>query len=120
MKILIVDDEPEIAELIKPILELKGYTVVSVQTGQDALDIYPKENPDVILLDLGLPDIDGREVLKNIKLKSPQAKIIIVSGYSDTKTQQELISQGADYFLSKPVIPSKLVGALSDIFKSSP
>ncbi len=115
MKILIVDDEPGVTEPIKPILELKGYAVISAQTGQDALNIYPKENPDIVLLDLGLPDIDGREVLKDIKSKAPKIKVIIVSGYSDTKTQQELISEGADYFLSKPVMPSKLLGVLNEI-----
>jgi DNA-binding response OmpR family regulator len=115
MKILIVDDQPEIAEFTAPILKQKGYEVITAENGQTALNVCPKENPDIVLLDLGLPDMDGREVLKNIKVNIPQIRIIIVSGYSDTKTQDELISQGADYFLSKPVMPSKLLVALNEV-----
>jgi DNA-binding response OmpR family regulator len=119
MKILIVDDQPEAAEFTAPILKQKGYEVITAQTGKEALTIYLNQAPDIILLDLGLPDIDGRQVLKEIKSKSPQIKVIIVSGYDDVKTQQELISLGADYFLGKPATPSKLLTALNEILKKN-
>ncbi|MCM8786610.1 MAG: response regulator [Candidatus Omnitrophica bacterium] len=114
-KILIVDDEKEAIEYMKLSLEKRGYEVILAFTGQEALNIYPKENPDVILLDLGLPDINGREILKEVKEKSPSIKVIVVSGYKDQKTKEELTQLGADYFLGKPVAPSQLYEQLRNV-----
>ena len=116
-KVLIVDDEPEVTEFIKRSLERRGFEVVVATTGQQALDLYPQENPQVVLLDLGLPDINGRDVLKEIKSKSLQIKVIIVSGYTDQNTKQELISMGADSFLDKPIIPTKIADAIKEILE---
>lgn len=113
-KVLIVDDEPEVTELIKRSLERRGFEVMVASTGQEALTLYPKENPQVVLLDLGLPDINGRDVLKEIKAKAPQIKVMIMSGYTDSKTKQELISMGADSFLDKPIIPAKIADAIKE------
>lgn len=114
-KLLIVDDEPEMTQYTKPVLEQKGFTVTVVETVKDALETYPKENPDIVLLDLGLPDGDGREVLKDIKAKAPNIKVVIISGYSDPKTKGELASLGADDFLGKPVIPVRLPDILNKV-----
>jgi two-component system KDP operon response regulator KdpE len=116
-KVLIVDDEPEVTEFIKRSLERRGFEVVVATTGQQALDLYPQENPQVVLLDLGLPDINGRDVLKEIKSKSLQIKVMIVSGYTDQNTKQELISMGADSFLDKPIIPTKIADAIKEILE---
>jgi DNA-binding response OmpR family regulator len=115
-KILLVEDEIRMAENLKQVFTIKGYEVVLATTGKDAIELYQKENPDVVLLDLGLPDINGRDVLKDIKAKRPELKVIIVSGYADTNVQEELTKLGADYFLSKPVMPSKLYGVLNEVF----
>lgn len=114
-KLLVVDDEPEMTQYTKPILEQKGFVVSVVETVKEALELYPKENPDIVLLDLGLPDGDGREVLKDIKSKAPRIKVVIISGYSDPKTRRELSSLGADDFLGKPVIPVRLPDILNNI-----
>jgi two-component system KDP operon response regulator KdpE len=114
-KLLIVDDEPEMIQYTKPILEQKGFTVSTAETVKDAIEIYPKENPDIVLLDLGLPDGDGRLVLKDIKAKAPNIKVVIISGYSDPKTRGDLAALGADDFLGKPVIPVKLPDILNKV-----
>lgn len=101
-KILIIDDEERLNDYIKTYLGKRGYEIVTALTGKEALDIYEKEKPDIILLDLGLPDMDGREVLKEIKAKVPQFKIVVISAYKDEDTKNELLQLGADYFLGKP------------------
>lgn len=113
-KVLLVDDEPEVTELVKRSLERRGFEVVVASTGQQALDLYPKGNPQVVLLDLGLPDINGRDVLKEVKAKAPQIKVMIMTGYTDPNTKKELISMGADYFLDKPIIPAKISDAIKE------
>ena len=115
-KILLVEDELKMVENLKKAFIAKGYEVVVAMTGTDALVLYPKENPDVVLLDLGLPDMNGRDVLKDIKSKTPQLKVVVVSGYGEKTVEAELLSLGADYFLSKPVFPPKLFAVLNEVF----
>lgn len=115
-KILLVDDEKEMAGYMKSSLEKRGYEVLLALSGQEALSLYTKENPGAVLLDLGLPDMDGRDVLKDIKAKAGSIKVIVISGYKDQTTRNELISLGADYFLGKPIIPQELYEILRGIF----
>jgi CheY-like chemotaxis protein len=114
-KILLIDDEIQMVEYIKPSLERRGYAVTTAATGKEALAVYPKENPDLVLLDLGLPDMNGRDVLKDIKAKASQIKVVVISGYSDPDTKKELTALGADYFLNKPVLPLRLYGLIKEI-----
>ena len=114
-KVLIVDDEETMSGYIKTYLVKRGYEVVAAFTGKDALDACPKENPDVILLDLGLPDMDGREVLKKMKATSPQYKIIVISAYKDEGTRNEIMQLGADHFLGKPFAPPDLYELIKKI-----
>ncbi|MFA4889190.1 MAG: response regulator [Candidatus Omnitrophota bacterium] len=116
-KILIIDDEKQMNEYIKAYLGKRGFEIAFALSGQEALDTYAKENPQVILLDLGLPDMDGREVLKKIKEQAPQIKIVVISAYNDENTKDEMIQLGADYFLGKPFIPPALHELLKNIVK---
>ena len=118
-KILIIDDEERMNEYIKTYLGKRGFEIVAALTGRGALDIYVKENPDIILLDLGLPDMDGREVLKEIKAESPQFKIVVISAYKDDDTKNELFQLGADYFLGKPFAPPDLYNLLNKIIEQA-
>ncbi|MFA4889215.1 MAG: response regulator [Candidatus Omnitrophota bacterium] len=114
-KILVVEDEARISGGFKQTLERKGHTVFIAATGADALSIYPKEMPEVVLLDLGLPDINGRHVLTHIKAHAPQIKVVVVSGYGDQDIIDEVMKLGADHFLVKPVIPPKLHQFLEEL-----
>jgi len=104
-KILLVDDDPGIRDSFQNVLTQAGYSVVSVSTGLDALDAHEKEKPDLILLDLKLPDIDGMKVLEKLKLKDPSLPILIISGYSTMNSVISAIKQGAYDFLPKPLDP---------------
>ncbi|MBI5212855.1 MAG: response regulator [Nitrospirae bacterium] len=81
MKVLVVDDEKNILKLYKAELEEEGYAVVTANSGQEALDIFESENPDIVTLDILMPDIDGIQVLRQMKEKRPEIPIIMLTAY---------------------------------------
>jgi DNA-binding response OmpR family regulator len=81
MKILVVDDEKNILKLYQAELEDEGYTVVTANSGREALDIFEGENPDLVTLDILMPDIDGIQILRQMKEKKPDIPIIMLTAY---------------------------------------
>jgi DNA-binding response OmpR family regulator len=81
MKILIVDDDQNILRLYKEELEEEGYTIVTASNGQEALEQFDKESPDLVTLDILLPDIDGIKLLRQMKEKRPRMPIIMSTAY---------------------------------------
>lgn len=103
-KILVVDDEKNIVELIKMNLELSGFEVISVYSGGEVLDKVMSLNPDLILLDLMLPDIDGFEVCRRLKLneKVKDIPIIMLTAKSEESDKVIGLGLGADDYVTKP------------------
>ena len=81
MKILIVDDDEHIQRLYKEELEDEGYKVIIAGTGKEALELFEKENPDIVTLDILMPDIDGISLLRKMKEKQPKIPIIMSTAY---------------------------------------
>lgn len=81
MKILIVDDEKNILKLYQAELEDEGYTIATANSGKEALEIFEKEDPDLVTLDVLMPDIDGIQVLRQIKEKKPDLPVIMLTAY---------------------------------------
>ncbi len=81
MKLLIVDDDTNIQRLYKEELEEEGYDVVVATTGKDALTLFEQENPDIVTLDILMPDIDGISLLRKMKEKRPDIPIIMSTAY---------------------------------------
>ncbi|MEC4686243.1 MAG: response regulator [Nitrospirota bacterium] len=81
MKILIVDDDPSIRMLYKEELEDEGYEVVTASSGEEALRLFEEENPDLVTLDILMPDMDGIQVLRKMKEKRPRLPIIMSTAY---------------------------------------
>ncbi len=81
MKLLIVDDDLNIQRLYKEELEEEGYDVVIASSGKDALDMFEKENPDIVTLDILMPDIDGISLLRKMKEQRPNIPIIMSTAY---------------------------------------
>jgi DNA-binding response OmpR family regulator len=81
MKLLVVDDDANIQRLYKEELEEEGYEVVIASTGKDALDMFKEENPDVVTLDILMPDIDGISLLRKMKEQRPDIPIIMSTAY---------------------------------------
>ncbi len=81
MKLLIVDDDTGIQRLYKDELEEEGYEVIIAGTGKDALELFEKENPDIVTLDILMPDIDGISLLRKMKEQRPKTPIIMSTAY---------------------------------------
>jgi len=102
-QLLIVDDERLIRWSLEQTLAKGGYEVSSASTGEAALAAVREDPPDLILLDLKLPDIDGLQVLRQIKELSPHLQVLIMTAYADVGTAVEAMKLGAYDYLPKPI-----------------
>jgi two-component system response regulator AtoC len=101
--LLIIDDDETICLGLKVFFEGRGYGVVTSQAGQEGLRLALKEIPDVVLLDLRLPDIYGIEVLKAVKKDYPEISVIVMTGYGEIEEAVRAMKLGAEYYFQKPV-----------------
>jgi len=121
MKILIVDDEPEIAQLIQQTLEREGFTCEIVRDGLTALATFPKQQPDLVILDLMLPGLDGLEVCTRIR-QQPYDKdpyILMLTARGEEIDRVIGLSTGADDYLVKPFSPRELVARVRALLRRS-
>ncbi|MGO9953733.1 MAG: response regulator [Dissulfurispiraceae bacterium] len=81
MKILVIDDEKNIMKLYKDELENEGYNVVTANSGKEALEVFRVEEPDIVTLDIMIPDIDGIQLLRQLKQEKPQTPVIMLTAY---------------------------------------
>ncbi len=98
-KILVVDDEESIHLLYKEEFEEEGYEVTSAINGEEALDLFDKIEPDLVILDINMPGMDGIEVLRKMKEKRPDIPVILSSAYPEYK--QDLASWASDDYIVK-------------------
>ena len=110
-EILIVDDEPGIVIPIQFLMKQQGYNVIAAENGEDALDIIRKYNPDLVLLDIMLPGIDGYQVCEIVRLdpKYRTTKIIFLTAIGREVEMARGMVLGADAFITKPFSNTELV-----------
>ena len=101
--ILVVDDEPEICELLESFLTGKGYVVTTATRGQDAIDNLKKGSFDLMLLDMRMPEMDGFQVMEEAKSIVPELGVIVVTAIQDETVAKQAITAGAYDFITKPV-----------------
>jgi DNA-binding response OmpR family regulator len=103
-KILAIDDENDVLVIIKSALKSEGYDVVTANNGYDGLAIAQDEKPDLILLDLMMPEMDGFEVLENLRDNDTTMDIpvIVLTGLSERGKIREALDKGVDYYIVKP------------------
>lgn len=106
--ILIIDDDEAIRDSCKQVLTLAGYIVKGAKDGIEGLQLFRKEFFDVVLLDLKLPDLNGMEILSQIKEDHPETPVIIITGFASIESAVEAIKQGAFNYLPKPFNPEEL------------
>ncbi len=102
-RILIVDDNPSVREVLKRYLEKSGMQVLPVATGAEALEIAEIPSFKVMLLDLGLKDMPGMEVLKRVRQKRPDISVIVVTGCHEESEARQAFDNGALEYVTKPV-----------------
>ena len=100
--ILVIDDEPDICELFEQVLGAEGYTVLSAHNGLEGVACNTEKNPDVIILDLKMPKMDGIETLKAIRKTDPEVTVIILTGYGSADTIREALDLNVYEYISKP------------------
>jgi two-component system alkaline phosphatase synthesis response regulator PhoP len=114
--ILVVDDEPKIVGLARDYLEHAGFTVVSASDGSEALARARTDAPDLIVLDLGLPKLDGLDVARALRRDS-NVPIVILSGRSDESDKLVGLELGADDYVTKPFSPKELVARVRAVLR---
>ena len=102
-KALIVDDEPDICEILNDYLVLKGFETEIIHSGEEALEILSTGLPDLMVLDVNMPGISGIGVLREMKKRSYQVAVFVLTGLRDIDTAKEAMACGALDFLVKPV-----------------
>ena len=108
VQILLVDDEVSIQRAMAPLLRSRGYLVTVAGTGQEALDLFERERPDLVILDLGLPDMDGTDVCRQVHERA-DTPILILSARGEEKDKVAALDQGADDYVTKPFGPEELM-----------
>lgn len=113
--VLVVDDAPDIRELLGMILSMKGCRVVEAENGQRAVDLAPQIHPDLILMDLSMPVLDGYEATRRLKARPESCgiPIVAVSAFCDADKKQKALAAGCDDCVGKPVDFGLLNGLLN-------
>jgi PAS domain S-box-containing protein len=115
--ILLVDDELIVVGIVKKILEIKGYKVIAATNGKMALDIFKQIKPDLVILDLAMPVMDGFTTFVNIRIINPNAKVIVFTGSVNIEQVQQLLDNGAVGWIQKPSMPVDIVRHVSTVLE---
>jgi len=114
--VLVVDDEPKIVQLARDYLEHAGFTVASASDGREALASFRARAPDLIVLDLGLPLVDGLDVARAVR-KSSNVPIVMLTGRGDEADRVAGLELGADDYVTKPFSPKELVARVRAVLR---
>lgn len=119
-RILVVEDDAQNAYLIGFILERSGYEVLSATDGQQAIDMFKDESPDLVLMDMLLPKMNGYEATRRIKAMGTEGArrvpIIALTAYSMKGDREKILEAGCDGYISKPIDPETFVAEMEEYF----
>jgi two-component system KDP operon response regulator KdpE len=120
-RVLIVDDEPQILRALRINLQARQYDVVTAADGTEALEAAGTQRPDLVVLDLGLPDIDGVDVIRSLRTWTP-IPIVVLSGRTDSRDKVDALDAGADDYVTKPFSVDELLARIRAVTrrKSTP
>jgi len=116
-KVLVIEDNENNLKVITVLLKNSGYSILSAKTGRKGLEMALKDNPDFILLDIDLPDIDGRAVLKKIRKseKAGDLPVIAVTSLAMSGDRQEMLDAGCTGYIEKPIDPFRFIDQMEKI-----
>lgn len=117
-KILVIDDNARDRELLATVLEERGYEVILAENGGTGLILCHRQNPDAVVLDLRMPEIDGRSVLGQLRTLHPSLPVVVFSGHGTEEVEQEVLNQGATAFIQKEFSLHQLGLALQEVLPS--
>jgi two-component system, OmpR family, KDP operon response regulator KdpE len=102
LRVLVIDDEPPIRKLLRVGLSAHGYQIVEASSGKMALELLGEQRPDLIVLDLGLPDMQGHELLRTMRARNDSVPIVVLSSRDDEAGKVQALDSGADDYVTKP------------------
>ena len=117
-KILVIDDNLRDRELLAAVLEERGYEVILADNGGTGLMLCHRQDPDAVVLDLRMPEIDGRSVLRQLRTLQPSLPVVVFSGHGTQEVEQEVLDQGATAFIQKEFSLHQLGLALQEVLPS--
>lgn len=117
--ILVIDDSDDINQIIKMALQDEGYQVTTYQKGTEAMDFLEQESPDLILLDILLPDVHGLSMLTQIKQDKPHIPVIMITAFASVETAVKAIKDGAEDYICKPFRVDELRQRVKDNLEST-
>jgi len=106
---LVVDDEQDVVDNVSELFTLRNYAVVTATSGKKALELVEKEKPNIIILDIRMPDINGIDVLKEVKKNHPKIRVIMLTGIEDEATKNMAMALGASGYFTKPYSYAELI-----------
>jgi DNA-binding response OmpR family regulator len=116
-KIVVADDERDITFFVKRLLEIEGYTVWAANDGQGAIDLYHKEKPDLLILDVFMPIKDGVTVCAEIREEDERVLILLLTGQKKEDDKVTGLTAGADDYLTKPFGEKELLARVRSLFR---
>ena len=116
-RILVIDDEAAIRESLRMILEYEEYAFVGASSGQEGLALVQRDRPDLVLLDIKMPGMDGMEVLRKLRALDETLPVVMISGHGTTSTAVDAIKSGAIDFLDKPLSSERVIVTLQNVLK---
>ena len=119
MRVLMVEDDDVVARSLELMLKSEGFTVLSASLGEDAIDLVKHYDHDIIILDLGLPDMTGFDVLRSLRRAKVGTPVLVLSGDSEVQSRVAAFSLGADDYLIKPFHKDELVARLRAVIRRS-
>jgi DNA-binding NtrC family response regulator len=117
-KILVIDDEQGIRNLLDTLLRAKGYDVVLADGGRKGLELFRREHPDVIVLDLNMPEMNGIAVLEQVRSLNPGQPVIVLTGAGTPEMEQRVYALGVSEFVHKEFALHRLGEALQRLLKT--
>lgn len=112
-KILVIDDEKTTLKMFRLFLDLYGFDIHTAESGEEGLEIFDREKPGIVLTDIKMPGMDGIEVLKEIKRRSPQTEVIVITGHGDMDLAIQALNLDAADFINKPIQRQSLENGLA-------
>jgi CheY-like chemotaxis protein len=117
-KILVIDDDASDRDLLAAVLTKRGYEVILADNGGTGLMLCHRRTPDAVVLDLNMPGIDGRKILRQLRILHPTLPVVVFSGHSTEEIEQEMLNQGATACIQKAFSLDQLGSALQEVLPS--
>lgn len=112
LKVLVVEDDATVREVLTTLLGFDGFEVAAAADGSTGLQLAETMQPDIVLLDVVLPGIDGLEVCRSLRKRSPDTRVVMITGRGTAEDELDGVAAGADAYLKKPFSPLELLEAL--------